>query len=156
MFCPECGAELRETCETMRETYRGEEFVIEGIRHNQCDSCGEYMIDINDEVELTRRIHEEYARRHGLLSPAEIRSIRTSLGVSQKQFEVMLGVSSPTVSRWETGYMQQTLMADNLMRLVGQVPGAATLLMRRAGVTPRKTPVIDFPPGPGASPAREA
>lgn len=68
----------------------------------------------------------------------------------------MLGVSSPTVSRWETGYMQQTLMADNLMRLVGQLPGAATLLMRRAGVTPRKTPVIDFPPGPGASPAREA
>ena len=41
--------------------------------------------------------------------------------------------------------MQQTLVADNLIRLVGQAPGAAELLMRRAGVTPKKTPVIAFP-----------
>lgn len=154
MFCPECGADLRETHDAMREPYRGEEFVIEGIHHYQCDACGEYMIDIDDEAELTRRIHDEYAHRHDLLSPAEIRSIRTSLGVSQKQFESMLGVSSPTVSRWETGYMQQTLIADNLIRLVGQVPGAAELLMRRVNVTPKKTPVISFPAS--HSPAREA
>ena len=153
MFCHECGASLRETREPMREPYRGEEFVIEGVCHYQCDECGEYMIDGENANELSRRLHEEYARRHGLLSPAQIRAIRTALGVSQKQFEAMLGVSSPTVSRWETGYMQQTLVADNLIRLVGQVPGAADLLMRRANVTPRKTPVIDFP---AAEPAQEA
>lgn len=153
MRCPECGGELRETRDPMREPYRGEEFVVEGILHHQCDSCGEYLIGLEEEALLSRRLHEEYARRHDLLSPAQIRATRTALGVSQKQFEAMLGVSSPTVSRWETGYMQQTLVADNLIRLVGQVPGAADLLMRRANVTPRKTPVIDFP---AAEPAQEA
>ena len=154
MLCPECGADLRETHDAMSESYRGEEFVIEGVRHYQCDACGEYIIDIDDEAELSRRIHEEYARRHDLLSPAQIRSVRASLGVSQKQFEAMLGVSSPTVSRWETGYMQQTLVADNLIRLVGQVPGVAELLMLRAGVTPKKTHVIAFPAS--TEPAQEA
>ena len=64
----------------------------------------------------------EYAKAHELLSPSEIRHLRSDLGLTQHDFESVLGVSKPTASRWENGASQQSITANTLMRLIRDVP----------------------------------
>lgn len=134
MFCAECGHDMRLTSEPMRETFRGEEFVVEGIERYICDECGEYSITPEMADRLTERLTREYARRHGLLTPGEVRDARKALGLRQSEFEKMLGVTAPSASRWETGATHQSKPVDLLIRVARDVPGAAGYLSDMAGV----------------------
>lgn len=125
---------MRFTSEDMVETFQKEEFVVSGIDHYVCDSCGETELDVAAMRECAERIKKEYREAHGLLAPEQIRSIRASLSLSQKQFESALGVSSPTVSRWETGSIVQSKIADNLIRGMSEHRCLAEDLMARAEV----------------------
>lgn len=128
MICAECGAEMRQTSEPITEEYKGEKITVPGIEHFQCDECGNYEIGCDEADELSRHVANEYARRMGLLAPEEIASIRRKLKFTQKQFESMLGVSSPSVSRWENGAVQQSKPVDKLMRVIRDVPDVARYL----------------------------
>lgn len=119
MICSECGSgPMRLTDEPIAVNYRGESVTIEGIRHWQCDKCGSYEVDLDEADRLNRAVRKAWADEHGYdpLSPREIRKIRKSLKMTQQEFEKALGVSSPTVSRWETGKVTQSRTADILMR----------------------------------------
>ena len=135
MFCSECGGALRETREPIVEEYRGERFSVSGIRHYVCDSCGSYELLAEDADLLSQKIADQYAARHELLTPAEIRGARKSLGLTQIEFERLLGVSSPTCSRWENGAVQQSKSNDRLIRLIANVPGAREYLERLGKVS---------------------
>ena len=140
MFCEECGAEnMRRTDEPFEETFKGEIVTVSGVGHWVCDKCGETEFSAEDLREVDKAVDACYRRAHGLLAPEQIKSIRKSIGLGQKAFEAMLGVSSPTVSRWETGAAVQSKVADNLIRLVGDHLCAAQDLMERAEVG-KKTP----------------
>lgn len=62
---------------------------------------------------LTVSVSQDQGIRHGIASPVvrrracptsgEIRALRKSLGLRQKPFSIMLGVSQGSVSRWENG-----------------------------------------------------
>lgn len=116
MRCLECGAEMRWTDEPITEEYRGENITVSGIGRYVCDQCGNDEMAAKDAERLARSLASEYAHARGLLSPDEIKEFRTSIGITQKEFERMVGVSSPTVSRWESGAMQQSKPVDNLIR----------------------------------------
>lgn len=128
MRCIECGHELRLTREPLTETYRGETFTVEGIERLACDECGEYEIGIKEAGMLSEAITEAYAKRHGLLAPTEIKKIRKSLKMTQAQFEKLLGVTKPTVSRWENGASQPTTTACQLMRAIRDCPSVLPVL----------------------------
>ncbi len=132
MLCSECGNEMRVTSEPMRETYRGHDFEVTGIERWACDRCG------NDEMsgEMADRwgaaTARERARIDGLLTPEEIRGARRRSGLTQAQLERALGVSSPTVSRCETGAMLPSRTACKLMRVFDEEPGARRMLLDMA------------------------
>ncbi len=159
MRCMECGSVLRRTSEPIVEEYKGEKISVDGIEHMQCDECGNYEISLENADKLSAAIADEYARRMELLPPSEIRGLRKSLGLSQKEFEKLLGVSSPTVCRWEKGAVQQHKVADNLMRVLRENPSAAGILRRSkpgryAPVEysvemerPCRSNIVDFPAG---------
>ena len=132
MRCAECGSEMRFTSEPMREKYKGEEFVITGIGRWVCDECDNDLMKADEADRLGRKLVDAYATRKGLLLPSEIRGLRESLGMSQRDFEHLLGVSTPTVSRWETGAVQQSKPVDNLMRLIRDVPEARKHMLDKA------------------------
>ena len=148
MICSECGGSLRETMEPIVEEYRGERFSVSGIRHYVCDSCGSYELLSEDADLLSQKIADQYAARHELLTPAEIRGARKSLGLTQIEFERLLGVSSPTCSRWENGAVQQSKSNDRLIRLIANVPGAREYLERLGKVSTAsyETQIIPFVP----------
>ena len=131
MRCTECGSEMRFTSEPMKERYKGEEFTVTGIERWVCDECGNDVMKAEEADRLGRKLVDAYATRKGLLLPSEIRELRESLGMSQKDFEKLIGVSSPTVSRWETGAVQQSKTADNLMRLIRDVPDARNHMLEK-------------------------
>ena len=137
MFCSECGHDMRLTSEPMSETFRGEEFVVEGVEHYTCDACGNYAVSAKASDLFAGKLAEAYAMAHGMLAPGEIKGLRKSLRLNQSEFEELLGVSRPAACRWERGSVVQAKTADLLMRVARDVPGAAEYLGCLAGVSVR-------------------
>lgn len=125
MLCVECGAAMRRTDEPITDVYKNEEITVEGIPHYKCDACGETVMDADALGKWAAAADEEYRKQHGLLTPADIAKLRKSLGMTQAEFQKVLGVKSPTVSRWETGAVIQTETANKLMVLMRNVPCVA-------------------------------
>lgn len=133
-ICFECGSEMVPSSQPLETEYRGVRLTIAGIEHEHCPGCGEDMIPAYELDRLEEAVRSEYRRIVGLLSPAEIRALRRSLGLTQEQFQVVLGVGKTTVSRWETGRVVQLRPEDNLMRAMIDHPDLAQELIQRSGV----------------------
>lgn len=126
MRCPECGAMMYETTEEVCETIRGVETRVSGILHWSCGKCGNAAYRPREADELAAAQLDQVSHAKGLLGPSEILDLRKRLGLTQAQFEKLLGVSSPTCSRWENGVMLQSGTADRLMRMYMRHPMLAT------------------------------
>ena len=74
-----------------------------------------------------------------LLTPDEIKAIRHQFGLTQTEFERLLGAGPKTVVRWERGTVIQNGATDALLRVLRDVPEAlaylldARLIVSRAG-----------------------
>lgn len=143
MRCLECGGEMFRSLDPIQTIFKGDSLNIEGVEHWKCEHCGELEYDSADLDALDRAENRAYRELHKLLNPEDIRSIRKRYKLTQSQFELILGVAAPTVSRWETGSVVQTKVADNLMRMIGEFPEAAESMAKRVGIglSKPKTPV---------------
>lgn len=88
----------------------------------KCANCGTVVLDAaaNDQIDAAFRLVA------GLLTPDEIRSHRTALGLTQQALADALRVSVSTLSRWETGGQIQQRSLDLLMRLYFRLPEVRT------------------------------
>lgn len=129
---------MRFTSDPMTEVFKGRKFTVYGIERYVCDTCGNSEMSVQSAEKLSKNLAQQYAHAHGLLSPEEIKLARKSMGLTQKEFEKLIGVSSPTASRWESGAMQQSKPVDNLIRLLVKYPRAMQDAMERAEIiTPK-------------------
>jgi HTH-type transcriptional regulator/antitoxin MqsA len=126
--CGECGSRVEESAESIAIDLRGETVDVHGIEHGRCTACGEVYLDIGAAGQLQREAVARLREARGLLTPAEIRDLRTSLDLSQAKFEKLLGTGPKTVVRWEKGTVFQSATADRLMRLLIAQPALADLL----------------------------
>ncbi len=88
--------------------------VAENVPVHVCEKCGEQLSG----PEAARLRHEAICRALGLLTPAEIRSIRERLGLTQKQFTRMTRIGEATICRWESGRLLQNPAMDRYLRLM--------------------------------------
>jgi putative zinc finger/helix-turn-helix YgiT family protein len=100
----------------------------------RCPGCGEVFWSPEEAERARLAAAEEIRTREGLLLASEIRELRRSIGLTQPDFERLLGVGPKTAARWEAGTVFQSGAADHLMRVVREVPGAAEHLAARNGV----------------------
>ena len=138
MFCCECGNEMRFTDEPITEQFRGETITVHGISRYVCDECGNDVMPASEATKLSMKLAEEYAKKMGLLAPEEIKEIRKSINLTQSEFERIVGVSSPTVCRWERGTSIQSKSTDLLLRLMRDIPGVSQYLKVKAGISVQK------------------
>ena len=146
MICPECGKPMVQSTDSITTKIHGAKVTVNGIAHWKCPSCEEVLFDAEEGKKYDTAVIDEYSKSMGLLSPSEIKSIRKKSQLTQREFEKVLGVTSPTVSRWETGKVCQSKVADNLMRALDENEGAMSKAMQRAGVIkPSRKDIIEFP-----------
>ena len=132
--CVECGAPINEFQGPIEWEVRGQHVVVPDVRHGICSKCGEVYLPDGASHEVHLRAVDKIKQEKGLLSCGEIRSLRTSLGLSQAQFEKLIGAGPKTVVRWENGSIFQNKTADTLMRILRDYPAVAADLVRRAAV----------------------
>jgi HTH-type transcriptional regulator/antitoxin MqsA len=89
-----------------------------------------------------RRASDAIRREEGLLSSKAIRGIRQNLGLTQHEFEKLLGVGPKTVVRWEKGTVFQNRSTDSLLRVIDALPESARFLARLHGVTLKDRPGV--------------
>jgi len=116
-LCPNCETPAHVVRER-REVPLGQRRLVIDDERMRCEECGEEFYT-TDQADRRQRLAVEQARLvDGLLLPAEIRRIREHLQLTQRQFELLLGVGEKTAVRWESGRVSQNKATDRLIRLL--------------------------------------
>jgi putative transcriptional regulator len=76
------------------------------------------------------------AARTTVFKPQEVKAVRASLGASQSEFALMIGVSVATVQNWEQGRRTPDGPALALLRVAARNPKAVADVMRIARSIP--------------------
>lgn len=127
--CPSCGHQPLEARRIRDEFEYGPDderimVVAEAVPVLVCPKCGEVLYGA--EAAVVR--HQAICRALGLLSPAEIKSLRERLGPDQEDFARLTGIGVATLSRWERGRLMQTRALDRYLRLLDALPQATQFL----------------------------
>ena len=67
---------------------------------------------------------ENIPHRRTVLSTVDVKDLRVRLGLTQKQFSSMIGVSTKTLQNWEQGRREPEGPAMALLRVVEKEPQA--------------------------------
>ncbi len=107
MFCDPCGDDREFVRESRKQTHaiRGEQ-ITAVIPLLVCRSCGHTQPDHTTEIDSLQLFHEEYRRRHKMLTPNRVRSIRERYALSHEAFAALVGMSPATLYRYEAGALQ--------------------------------------------------
>lgn len=111
-----------------------------------CANCGESYSG----PEAARVEHEAICQALGLMTPAEIKSLRERLGWSQQDLADLTGLGIATVSRWERGRLMQNRSNNKVLLALRDCPAFREYLEALlAGKTTKQEPAR----GNGALPA---
>ena len=131
--CPQCDStdvKQREEHETFRYGSTDEAVELEAtVTVLRCQDCGLEYTD--DTAEDSR--HEAVCRHLGVLTPREMRALRSKLGLSRMDFSQLTGIGSASLARWENGNLIQNSAADNLLFLLEWDDNVARLRGRLSG-----------------------
>ncbi|BBB92322.1 MAG TPA: DUF4065 domain-containing protein [Methylomusa anaerophila] len=118
IFCPHCLEERAYHTIEKKEVYpvKGEPVEITATVA-VCDACGEEIFQPDLDNANLLLAYDVYRRKHKLLFPAEIKSIREKYGLSQRKFAKLLGWGEITVHRYEAGALQDIAHNDVLKLL---------------------------------------
>ena len=112
-------------------TYNHRPIPVPDVEMCECASCGKRFFT-PDQVKVVLLAVKRRARvKAGLLAPEEIVAIRKKLGLSQSELERLFGLGAKVVTRWETGRVVQSKMADVALRLLALDPGNLKRLQLR-------------------------
>ena len=90
---------------------------LEGVTVYRCE-CGNSAVKIPAVEQLHRLIATDLARGTGHVNGAEIRFMRTWLGLSSQDFAATMGVTPEQASRWQNDRKPMGASAEKLLRLM--------------------------------------
>jgi putative zinc finger/helix-turn-helix YgiT family protein len=116
MKCFECGkGNLVSKPADVSGEVRGEKYTVR-IDATVCDRCASQILSQAQSAAYGIAIADADRQKHGLLTSKELKDIRKKLSMNQQEFAAYVGVSAPSVKRWETGLIQDEAN-DRLIRL---------------------------------------
>lgn len=107
MFCHNCNREVEiDTFEEKRKyTVKECEYeILDTI--TVCKNCKEEIFNKDKDSKILKEINNMYRKDHNLLLPEEIKRIRETYGLTQREFSKLLGFGDVTISRYENGAIQ--------------------------------------------------
>jgi putative zinc finger/helix-turn-helix YgiT family protein len=116
--CFQCGGELQTIKDRpYHYTESGlDNVVIFGINQYECKACDEIFVSIPKLEQLHLLLGRELCCKKGLLSGQEIRFLRKEIHMKGKELANALGVTPPTISRWENDREEIGETQDRLLR----------------------------------------
>jgi len=117
MICLKCESEdfVLKPDAAVEQEFRGETFKVTSPVM-ECKHCGWQALDEGQMDELGRRTSDAFRKRNNLLTSEEIKALRMSLRMSQREFAEFLRVGEASVKRWENWKVQDA-SSDELIRL---------------------------------------
>ena len=117
--CPICrGAELEPVTVPRQIAAADGTLVAYAEELLECATCGERFRTREQAVASGRSRAAALRTHEHLLTPADIKDIRTRFALSQAALEALLGVGAKTVVRWERGTVCQSRAVDKLLRIL--------------------------------------
>ncbi len=114
--------------EEMEHDGRKYSVALADFRVLKCQNRGELVVDDEADEVLAKALRDAA----GLLTPAEIRRSRESLGYTRQQLADSLRISMFTLSRWETGVQILQRAMDAFLRVFFRSAEARSVLGARA------------------------
>ena len=138
IYCPICnyedGFEVIEKVVTIK--VRGEPTKV-NISYHKCGKCGEeFLVEGLDDDPLAKAF-SSYRATHKLLQPTEIRQFREKHGLTQTEFAKLLGLGVATISRYESGKLQEE-SHDTLIKLAMDTECFRNIVLNSEGVLNEK------------------
>lgn len=90
--------------------------VLNAVVEQRCAACGEEMVGIPDLKGLARAAAMARALNPVCLTGKEVRFIRHTLDMTQKEFAEKMDLTAETVSRWENDHNGVGDMSEKLVR----------------------------------------
>lgn len=131
--CPICGG-AAEFVREEREHRIGHRRTVVPDEFYRCTECGEEYYTPEQAKAVQERASAKLHAEGQLLLPDEIRAVRERYGLTQPEFERLLGAGRNNASRWETGKVIPNAPTEELIRLIDRDPENARFLARRHGV----------------------
>lgn len=128
LICPQCDGPVQTTWTDQTMTWGSGDLASNipvSVPLRTCNACDLQYLDEHGE----RLRHEAICRHLGVLSPAEIQSIRKGYGMSRASFANVTGLGEATISRWENSLVIQNLANDRYLRLAA-TPHVMRILRR--------------------------
>ena len=120
--CLVCGTgKLKRETKTTSFEYKNNSFELEQPGA-WCSQCGEAVLNRSD-IEFTRAtIYDLKAKVDGFLTTKDIRRIRKSLGLTQREAGRIFGGGSEAFSRYEIGKTRPAQSTIHLLKLLDKHP----------------------------------
>ncbi len=136
-FCPYCEKLSFVTVVAKPETLnvRGEPVEYEA-QVFRCDSCHNEFAPTDLEERNFQSAFHLYRQKYKLLSPEDIKKIRTRYGLSQRAFSRFLGWGEITVHRYEAGAIQSFSHNDTLVLVQDEHNALKLLEVNRVHLSP--------------------
>lgn len=118
VLCPECFELVKYTPVDFNKKYtvRDEDIEIKA-KMGKCQNCGKTIPIRELEEQNYQKVYSEYRQRKNLMQPSEIKQLRGQYGISQRLLAKLLGWSHVTLSRYESGAVQEFSHNNQLVLL---------------------------------------
>lgn len=95
---------------------------VEGLECHICDRCGADPVFADQARRNHCKINDARRVADGMLSGAQIRSVRTNLGMTQAVAGEVIGGGPMAFSKYERGEIVQSAVMDNFLRVLAIYP----------------------------------
>ena len=133
--CPECGGVMRYEKHDDVLTYKAHTKTIKTLGW-WCTKCDEGILSGEDLVAHEKAFLEFKAQIDGVLSPADVATVRAKLGLSQRKASELLGGGPRAFQKYEVGTQAVSAPMSNLLRLLDNDPSRLDEI-REASAKPR-------------------
>jgi HTH-type transcriptional regulator / antitoxin MqsA len=121
--CPSCEAKtLRPVSHSLTVEHQGKEVRVDGLEGCLCTTCGADPVLMPQIRANQIRIADAKRASAGLLSGAQIKSIRDKLRLSQSEAAEIFGGGANAFSKYERGEVVQGASIDKLLRAAREFP----------------------------------
>lgn len=121
--CPSCGSTALEfSKEDYTLEYKGSTLVVEELEYYQCNECEESFYTRPSERKMDKAFSDLKRQVENLLTSDELKELRGTLGLTQEQLSILLGMAPKTLARYENGSVIQSRATDLLLRLIRDNP----------------------------------